>query len=254
MSKAFPYQAYQADYSLLEKQAKKLKVIKKPKQTTNGKTQRQTTQSDSEELDRDFFTTYQKSPREIVLPKYFKAHIAKDSKDYRAVNRLKITKNLDVNLTISKNKRRNSTEAGDLLSERFEKRHFSQPHMPSDHLSRTGTINGSRCCSRHHAQVTSVNYARELLCRTVAEKKRQPILKPKMRPNLRVFTQPDILAQGKQVNSALRPETSPLKLSRRAPSITSQPETTMASNMKSSSRLENTTGRILESPGFEIEV
>ena len=38
MSKAFPYQAYKVDYGLLEKQAKKLKVIKKPKQVSNCKT------------------------------------------------------------------------------------------------------------------------------------------------------------------------------------------------------------------------
>lgn len=120
--------------------------------------------------------------------------------------------------------------------------------------------------------MTTVAYARELLCRSVAEKKRKPFLKPKPvakeRPQLRVITKPDVIAVGKKqpnVHSALRPVTSPLKFTRtgsplkfsrreRAPSITSQPDTTMASNLKSSSRLENTSGRMLESPGLEIEL
>jgi hypothetical protein len=70
---------------------------------------------------------------------------------------MKIAKKLDINLLPTNNERKGSPEPGDLLSERFKKRHFSTEGEPSNFTSRTGTTNGSRCCNKHHVPPATLN-------------------------------------------------------------------------------------------------
>ena len=77
LAKSNPYAGYKADYGMLEKQAKKLKILTKPKRISRVQSIRPNEYTDSDDFEPEFFTTIKKSPKGVKLPLYFKSHIAK---------------------------------------------------------------------------------------------------------------------------------------------------------------------------------